>query len=85
VKKTRPAESFFNFFSPPKQPSEEEQEDMDPDELDELEAKLSMDYNLGEEFKDKVHAFRLPSDPHPDRPADRSEGRRLVHGQGAGL
>jgi hypothetical protein len=39
---------------------------MDPDELGELEAKLGMDYELGEEFKDKVES------PAPCAPAHRA-------------
>lgn len=58
MKKTRPAESFFNFFSPPSPPPEDPEEDvLDEDEFEELEEKLEMDYQLGEDFKEKVGIF----------------------------
>jgi hypothetical protein len=57
VRKTRPADSFFNFFSPPTPPSEEEEEDMDEDQLAELEVKLEVDYQIGEDFKEKVSSY----------------------------
>ncbi|KAI8990335.1 hypothetical protein BDB01DRAFT_506466 [Pilobolus umbonatus] len=41
VKRTVPAESFFNFFSPPTIPEG-------------LDAKLEADYEMGEEFKEKI-------------------------------
>ena len=60
MRKARPAESFFNFFSPPTPPSEESIEagEIDEEELDELEEKLEMDYQIGEDIKEKVS---LPS------------------------
>jgi len=56
VRKSRPTESFFNFFSPPIPPSEEgiENGDFDNDELVELEQKLEVDYQIGEDFKEKI-------------------------------
>ena len=56
VRKARPAESFFNFFSPPVAPSEEaiEEGEIDEEELDELEEKLEIDYQIGEDIKEKV-------------------------------
>jgi nucleosome assembly protein 1-like 1 len=60
VKKTRPADSFFNFFSPPTPPANEEEEDnMNEEELADLEMKLEVDYQIGEDFKEKVkfHSF----------------------------
>ncbi|KAJ8611357.1 hypothetical protein MRB53_038027 [Persea americana] len=50
VKKTVPVDSFFNFFSPPQPPAEEDEEEVD----EELEERLEMDYNLGETIKDKL-------------------------------
>ncbi len=56
VRKARPTASFFNFFSPPLPPSDDaiEKGDLDEDELEELEEKLEIDYQLGEDFKEKV-------------------------------
>jgi len=56
VRKARPTESFFNFFSPPVPPSEEaiEKGDIEEEELDEIEEKLEMDYQIGEDLKEKV-------------------------------
>lgn len=58
VRKARSVDSFFNFFSPPVPPSEEQLEsgDLDDEELEELDAKLELDYQIGEDFKDKVGA-----------------------------
>ncbi|KPI41691.1 putative nucleosome assembly protein [Cyphellophora attinorum] len=51
VKKTVPTESFFNFFSPPAAP------DDDDDEVDastDIEERLELDYQLGEDIKEKL-------------------------------
>ena len=57
VRKAHPTESFFNFFSPPVAPSEEaiEQGEIEEEELDDLEEKLEIDYQIGEDIKEKVH------------------------------
>lgn len=49
VKKTVPTESFFNFFDPPKAP-EGEDDDVD----DDVEERLELDYQLGEDIKEKL-------------------------------
>ncbi|KAK0651975.1 hypothetical protein B0T16DRAFT_91681 [Cercophora newfieldiana] len=49
VKKTVPTESFFNFFSPPKAPTEE-----DDDAASDIEERLELDYQLGEDIKEKL-------------------------------
>ncbi|KAH9475768.1 Nucleosome assembly protein 1 [Psilocybe cubensis] len=56
VRKARPTESFFNFFSPPVPPTEEaiENGDYEDDELQELEEKLEEDYQIGEDLKEKI-------------------------------
>ncbi|KAI0641232.1 NAP-domain-containing protein [Trametes meyenii] len=56
VRKARPTASFFNFFNPPQPPSDEQIEsgDLDEDEIEELEEKLEMDYQLGEDLKEKL-------------------------------
>jgi len=54
VKKTRPADSFFNFFSPPVPPSDDDEEEMSENALNDLEMKLEVDYQIGEDFKEKI-------------------------------
>ncbi|KAF8996152.1 nucleosome assembly protein [Cyathus striatus] len=56
VRKAKPTESFFNFFTPPVLPSEEviDSGEVDPEELEEIEEKLEIDYQLGEDFKEKI-------------------------------
>jgi len=56
VRKARPTESFFNFFSPPVPPSDEaiEAGEVDEDELEEIEEKLEIDYQIGEDIKEKI-------------------------------
>ena len=49
VKKTVPTESFFNFFDPPKAPKEE-----DDDAASDIEERLELDYQLGEDIKEKL-------------------------------
>lgn len=49
VKKTVPTESFFNFFSPPKAPIED-----DDDAASDIEERLELDYQLGEDIKEKL-------------------------------
>ena len=90
MRKAHPTESFFNFFSPPVAPSEDAIDggEINEDELDELEEKLEVDYQIGEDIKEKVrssvavtnhllvfaHLVTVSSD-HTTR-------RRLLHGQG---
>lgn len=50
VKKTVPTESFFNFFSPPKAPTDDDDEDAESD----IEERLELDYQLGEDIKEKL-------------------------------
>jgi len=56
VRKARPTESFFNFFSPPTPPSDQaiDYGDLEEDMLDELEGKLEEDYQIGEDIKEKI-------------------------------
>ncbi|KAF4551584.1 putative nucleosome assembly protein [Elsinoe fawcettii] len=49
VKKTIPTPSFFDFFNPAKPPADEDEE-IDED----IEAKLELDYQLGEDIKEKL-------------------------------
>ncbi|OCL03847.1 NAP-domain-containing protein [Glonium stellatum] len=48
VKKTVPTESFFNFFAPPKPPAD------DDDATSDIEERLELDYQLGEDIKEKL-------------------------------
>jgi nucleosome assembly protein 1-like 1 len=50
VKKTVPTESFFNFFNPPKAPEEDDEDDVASD----IEDRLELDYQLGEDIKEKL-------------------------------
>jgi len=50
VKKTVPTESFFNFFSPPKAPTDDDDDDAATD----IEERLELDYQLGEDIKEKL-------------------------------
>lgn len=58
MRKAHPTESFFNFFTPPVPPADDalDNGDIDEDELDEIEDKLEMDYQIGEDLKEKVCA-----------------------------
>ncbi|VBB75617.1 Putative nucleosome assembly protein [Podospora comata] len=49
VKKTVPTESFFNFFSPPKPPTDD-----DDEAAEDIEERLELDYQLGEDIKEKL-------------------------------
>ena len=50
VKKTVPTETFFNFFTPPKAPAE------DGEAASDIEERLELDYQLGEDIKEKLIA-----------------------------
>lgn len=49
MKKTVPTDSFFNFFNPPQAPDEE-----DEDVASDIEDRLELDYQLGEDVKEKI-------------------------------
>lgn len=50
-----PTESFFNFFSPPKPPAEEAEDDEEEDDAaSDIEERLELDYQLGEDIKEKL-------------------------------
>lgn len=59
VKRMVPTQSFFNFFSPPTPPKVDD--DSDDEELADLESRLELDYQLGEDLKDRVvpHAIQF--------------------------
>ena len=50
IKKSVPCDSFFNFFTPPKPPNEEDEEAP----ADDIEERLELDYTLGEDIKEKL-------------------------------
>lgn len=50
VRKTVPTESFFNFFSPPTAPDDDDEDTAFSD----IEARLELDYQLGEDIKEKL-------------------------------
>ena len=52
MRKARPTDSFFNFFTPP--PPIEEDSEIDEEDLAEIEEKLEMDYQIGEDLKEKA-------------------------------
>lgn len=49
VKKAVPTDSFFSFFSPPTLP-EDDDEEID----DDIDEKLELDYQIGEDLKERV-------------------------------
>ena len=51
VKKTVPTDSFFNFFSPPAAPKDG---DDDVEASSDIEERLELDYQLGEDIKEKL-------------------------------
>lgn len=52
ITKTEPCESFFNFFSPPAVP--EEEDELDDEEAEELQDALEQDYEIGLMLKAKI-------------------------------
>jgi nucleosome assembly protein 1-like 1 len=50
IKKTVPADSFFNFFAPPIPPADDEEDDVASD----IEERLELDYQIGEDIKEKL-------------------------------
>lgn len=56
IEKLTPTESFFNFFDPPKPPQldQEDEEEEDEEQEADLAERLELDYQLGEEIKDRL-------------------------------
>ncbi|EJD02514.1 NAP-domain-containing protein [Fomitiporia mediterranea MF3/22] len=56
VKRAVDVESFFKFFGPPQPPSDEDVENggLDEDDLSEREAELMIDFQLGDDFRDRI-------------------------------
>jgi nucleosome assembly protein 1-like 1 len=61
IRKSRPTDSFFNFFSPPDPPNVEEMDDEElaNSDIDELEERLELDYQIGEDLKERVRTLHL--------------------------
>jgi nucleosome assembly protein 1-like 1 len=60
VKKVVPTDSFFSFFNPPKPPTEDDDEEDEDEDIDE---KLEMDYQIGEDLKERVSPISLCLSP----------------------
>ncbi|KIJ23508.1 hypothetical protein M422DRAFT_116240, partial [Sphaerobolus stellatus SS14] len=56
IRKVHPIDSFFNFFRPPIPPSEDalENGEVDEEELEDLEERLELDYQIGEDLKERI-------------------------------
>ncbi|KAF7106629.1 hypothetical protein CFC21_107346 [Triticum aestivum] len=52
ITKTEECESFFNFFSPPQVPDDDE--DIDEEAADELQGQMEHDYDIGSTIRDKI-------------------------------
>ncbi|KAH7858763.1 hypothetical protein Vadar_027731 [Vaccinium darrowii] len=52
ITKTENCESFFNFFSPPQVP--EDEDDIDEDTAEELQNQMEQDYDIGSTIRDKI-------------------------------
>ncbi|KAJ0988015.1 hypothetical protein J5N97_006371 [Dioscorea zingiberensis] len=52
ITKTEGCESFFNFFSPPQVP--EEDEDIDEEAAEQLQSQMEQDYDVGSTIRDKM-------------------------------
>ncbi|KAF5931854.1 hypothetical protein HYC85_028025 [Camellia sinensis] len=52
ITKTEKCESFFNFFSPPEVP--EDEDDIDEDIAEELQNQMEQDYDIGSTIRDKI-------------------------------
>ena len=86
VRKARPTESFFNFFSPPVPPSEDAVDEFDEEDLDELDEKLELDYQIGEDIKEKVSSwYFLLIELMLIQSSDHPPCRGLLHRQGIGV
>ncbi|XP_042506720.1 nucleosome assembly protein 1;4-like [Macadamia integrifolia] len=52
ITKTETCESFFNFFSPPQVP--EDEDDIDEEAAEELQNQMEQDYDIGSTIRDKI-------------------------------
>ena len=51
IKKEVPADSFFSFFAPPLPPIDDNDDEEEDDDLDE---RLELDYQIGEDLKERI-------------------------------
>ncbi|TRM68149.1 hypothetical protein BD626DRAFT_480924 [Schizophyllum amplum] len=55
VRKAKPTQSFFNFFDPPLPPNPEDAKtEEEADAMEEIEERLEIDYQIGEDLKEKI-------------------------------
>ncbi|KAI4526572.1 NAP-domain-containing protein [Schizophyllum commune Loenen D] len=55
VRKAKPTQSFFNFFDPPLPPNADEaQTEEEAEAMEEIDERLEIDYQIGEDIKEKV-------------------------------
>ncbi|KZO92129.1 NAP-domain-containing protein [Calocera viscosa TUFC12733] len=56
IRKVIPTDSFFNFFTPPVPPTEDQMndDDVDQEEIQDIEERLELDYQLAEDLKDRI-------------------------------
>lgn len=54
VKRAVSTPSFFDFFSPPSPPDPDVSAEMTDEQVEELEERLELDYQVGEELKEKI-------------------------------
>lgn len=54
VRRSKPAESFFNFFTPPEPIDADNEDDLEDEEIKDVQENLEMDYQLGQDLKDRV-------------------------------
>lgn len=47
ITKTEPVDSFFSFFSPPKVPEDEDDNELEEEDIEALQSALEEDYELG--------------------------------------
>ncbi|CAN6336960.1 unnamed protein product [Urochloa humidicola] len=57
ITKTEDCESFFNFFSPPQVPDDEEE--IDEDTAEQLQNQMEQDYDIGSTIRDKIIAHAV--------------------------
>lgn len=54
ITKTEICESFFNFFSPPKVPEDDDDDELDEEIADQLQDQMEQDYDIGSTIRDKI-------------------------------
>nr|GMD41246.1 nucleosome assembly protein 1;2 [Ipomoea batatas] len=79
ITKTEQCDSFFNFFSPPQVP-EDEEEDIDEDAAEELQNLMEQDYDIGSTIREKIipHAVSWFTGDTTRATGDWSEYRDII-------